>query len=92
MNSTDRARVEILEELEARPFGYGGGGSGSSFAGPIVANEAAASAVSAALLPDGEQVFILTHRSIWTSDPNDARPLTAADAHQRIARRSRGTD
>jgi len=92
MNSADRGRVESLEALEARPFGYGGGGSpGSSFAGPIVANEAAASAVPGALLPDGEQVFILTHRSIWTSDPNDARPLTAADAHQRIARNGGGT-
>lgn len=82
-------RVERLEHLIV----LAGGGSppGSSFAGPIVANEAAASAVLGALLPNGEQVFILSHRSIWTSDPNDIRPLTASDAHQRIARNGGGT-
>lgn len=87
------ARIEKLESMVLR---HGGGGvPGTSFAGPIVANEAAATAVPAALLPDGEQVFILSHRSIWTSDPNDARPIvvgpTSPDNNQRIARNGGGS-
>lgn len=34
------------------------------FAGPIVPNEAAAAALPG--LPDGREVFVLSHRSIWT--------------------------
>lgn len=48
---------------------------GSTFAGPIFANEAAASA--AAGLADGQQVFILSHRSIWISQPSCTLPVVA---------------
>lgn len=52
-------RLEYLIEL----LHPGGGGAGSTFAGPIVPNELAMTALN---LPDGEQVFVLSHRSIWT--------------------------
>lgn len=55
-------RVERLEHLLL--ILSGSHGSGDTFAGPIVANEAAASALAG--LVDGEQVFVLSHRSIWT--------------------------
>lgn len=62
---TSRARTEILEELGVQR----GGGFGilgvTSFAGPIVANQAAAKALSATVLPNGEQVLTLAQMAIW---------------------------
>jgi hypothetical protein len=62
-----RARIEKLEQLVSHLSGSGGGSVGVSFAGPVVANEAAAAAFPLSDVP-GEtmQVFVLTHRSIWT--------------------------
>lgn len=69
-------------ELYAFPWGGGGAapGTGGTFAGPIFATEALASA--APNIVDGEQVFILSHRSIWTKRAGVAGtvgvpPLTA---------------
>lgn len=63
---TARARTEILEELGARRSG-GGGIGGTPFTGPIVANEAAAAAFPLSDVPnDVAQIFVLSHRSIWT--------------------------
>jgi hypothetical protein len=56
------ARVERLEQL--LQLLQGGSAPGTSFAGPIVPNEAAMRALVGIL--DGEQVFVLSHRSIWT--------------------------
>ena len=57
-----RLRIEWLEAQVLRAAASGSGSA--SFAGPIVANEAAAAALNGLL--DGEQVFVLSHRSIWT--------------------------
>lgn len=54
-------RIERLEHLLA--LSVSGAASGVTFAGPIVANEAALIALAA---PNGLQVFVLSHRSIWT--------------------------
>lgn len=47
----------------------------TSFAGPIAANETAASGIAG--LTDGQEVYILSHRSIWVSDPNSTLALVA---------------
>jgi hypothetical protein len=46
-----------------------------SYAGVIVANEAEASSLTG--LGSGKKIFILTHRSIWVSDPSSTAPLKA---------------
>lgn len=62
---TSRGRTEILEELSKR--GGAGGAGSTSFAGPVVANEAAAAAFPLSDTPNGTaQIFVLSHRSIWT--------------------------
>lgn len=59
------ARVQKLESLEQRRGG--GSGGGFPFAGPVVANEAAAAAFSLSDTPGNTcQIFVLSHRSIWT--------------------------
>jgi hypothetical protein len=65
------ARLERLEHLQL--LGSGGSGGGSTFAGPIVADEAAASALAG--LVEGEQIFVLSHRSIWVKRITDPPAL-----------------
>lgn len=76
-----RERIERLEALVALLSG-GGAGAGT-FAGPIVADEVAAQGL---ILANGEQVFVLTHRSIWTKK-NGVPGVTAPPlkAHEVLA-------
>lgn len=61
-----RARIERLESLLKRALAAAAAAS-ASFAGPVVANEAAAAAFPLSDVPNGRtQVFVLSHRSIWT--------------------------
>lgn len=65
-NSQGRGRIERLESLLKRVLA-GAAAASLNFAGPVVANEAAAAAFPLTDVPGGVmQVFVLTHRSIWT--------------------------
>jgi hypothetical protein len=55
--------AQIMTDQGYRPPQFQGPGGGTSFAGPIVANELAMRVLD---VPDGQQVFVLSHRSIWT--------------------------
>jgi F0F1-type ATP synthase membrane subunit c/vacuolar-type H+-ATPase subunit K len=62
-----RERIEILESLVKRALAAAAAGSIIGFTGPVVANEAAAAAFPMSDVPGGiMQVFVLSHRSIWT--------------------------
>lgn len=83
-----KIELERIEALLARVRAAAASAS-ASFAGPIVATEALASAFAG--LPDGEQIMVLSERSIWSSDPTDVRPFTALDANKRIPRAGGGS-
>lgn len=62
-----RSRIERLEKLVKRVLAGAAAGAVISFAGPVVANEAAGAAFPLSDTPSAQaQVFVLTHRSIWT--------------------------
>jgi len=63
--------------------------SSTTYAGPVVANPAAASALGG--IADGQSIYVLTQRAYYQSNPNDTLPITASDANQRIPRAGGGT-
>lgn len=80
--SQGRGRIERLEKLVKRLLAAASAGALTSFAGPIVANQAAATALPAGTYTTARQVYTLAQEAIWQYVPGvpgavGVPPLTA---------------